>query len=179
MKDFSSARYAQSNGQIERAVQFFFNLLKKCKSDKSDFYLVLLEYRNTPLDSNLGSPADILMNKTLRTRLTKTEKSLATSYEVMIVKTGKSYLNDRRVIINNMKGLLIRGESQLNLSQVTLLSTETILLTEYGNKPKFCLQVQGTSQPPPLGGGGIAPPLEKFMPPLGKAKGGHWPPLGI
>ena len=56
-------------------------MFKKCKSDKSDFYLVLLEYRNTPLDSDLGSPADILMNRTLRTRLTKTEKSLATSYD--------------------------------------------------------------------------------------------------
>ena len=66
-KDFSSARYPQSNGMAERSVQHVKNLIRKCSRDNSDFNLALLEYKNTPLDSKLGSPAQILMKRNLRT----------------------------------------------------------------------------------------------------------------
>ena len=75
-KDFSSARYAQSNGQVERTIQNVKKMLKKCNNEGSDFKLALLEYHNTPLDASLGSPAIILMGRSLRTRLPCIDKKL-------------------------------------------------------------------------------------------------------
>ena len=66
---FSSSRYPQSNGQVERAVQHFKNILAKSIYDDSDFYKALLAYRNTPLSSNISSPAVLLFNRSLRTNL--------------------------------------------------------------------------------------------------------------
>ena len=57
----SSAMYAQSNGEAERAVQTVKNILKKEK----DKEIALLVYRSTPL-SNGYSPAELLMGLRLR-----------------------------------------------------------------------------------------------------------------
>lgn len=53
----------------ERYVQTVKNLFKKCESSKGDPWLMLLEYRNTPLAAGIGSPAQILFNRRLRTKL--------------------------------------------------------------------------------------------------------------
>ena len=58
----SSAMYAQSNGEAERAVQTVKNILKK----ERDKEIALLVYRSTPL-SNGYSPAELLMGLRLRT----------------------------------------------------------------------------------------------------------------
>ena len=66
---FSSAKYPQSNGMIENSVKHVKNLLRRCKHSHDDLYLALLDYRNTPLSSNVGSPAQLLLNRNLRTRM--------------------------------------------------------------------------------------------------------------
>ena len=66
---FSSSRYPQSNGQAERGVQHIKNILAKCVNDNADFRKALLMYRNTPLSSDLGSPAELLLNRKLRTNV--------------------------------------------------------------------------------------------------------------
>ena len=66
---FSSAGNSQSNGQIERKIQHIKKVLAKCIDDNSDFYLALLAYRTTPLTETLPSPAVILMNRNLRTKM--------------------------------------------------------------------------------------------------------------
>lgn len=62
----SSPRYAQSNGQSERAIQEIKKILRKTCLSKSDFRLALLEYLNTPISSTLASPAELLNNRRLR-----------------------------------------------------------------------------------------------------------------
>ncbi|KAG5871102.1 hypothetical protein JTB14_035799 [Gonioctena quinquepunctata] len=69
----SSPRYSQSNGQVERAIQTVKNMFKKCFLDKRDPYLASLDLRNSPID-NENSPANILMNRNLRTILPQTNK---------------------------------------------------------------------------------------------------------
>ncbi|XP_061714580.1 uncharacterized protein K02A2.6-like [Cydia pomonella] len=64
----SSPNYAQANGKSERAVQTVKSMLKKSILSDGDFYLALLNYRNTPRDG-LSSPAQLLMSRRLRCKL--------------------------------------------------------------------------------------------------------------
>ena len=74
----SSPHYPQSNGLAEKAVNIVKNILKKAKEDHKDPYLGLLEYRNTPIDG-IGSPAQLLMGRRLRTTLPATHAHLQPS----------------------------------------------------------------------------------------------------
>ena len=60
---------------MEKAVQTVNNLLRKSKAKKQDFYLALLEFRNTPTSTVLRSPTQRLMSRCTRT-LTPTSKKL-------------------------------------------------------------------------------------------------------
>ena len=65
----SSPHYPQSNGKVEKAVQTVKNILKKARDDRQDPYLALLALRNTPIDDQIGSPAQQLMGRRTRTLL--------------------------------------------------------------------------------------------------------------
>jgi len=71
----SSPKYPQSNGLAERTVQTVKGILNKAKRDGKDPYLSILEYRNTPID-DIGSPAQILMSRRLRSTLPTTNIQL-------------------------------------------------------------------------------------------------------
>uniref|UniRef100_A0A0L8HA74 Integrase catalytic domain-containing protein n=1 Tax=Octopus bimaculoides TaxID=37653 RepID=A0A0L8HA74_OCTBM len=60
----SSPHYPQGNGEAEHAAQTVKNLLKKA----SDPYIAMLNYCSTPLQHG-KSPAELLMNRKLRTRI--------------------------------------------------------------------------------------------------------------
>lgn len=62
----SSPHYPQSNGQVERMVQTVKGIMKKSIESRDDYRLGILEYINTPLDSSLPSPAELLYSRKLR-----------------------------------------------------------------------------------------------------------------
>lgn len=64
----SSPQHPQANGKAEKGVHIIKQLLKKAIDSKSDPYLALLSYRAAPLECGL-SPAELLMNRKLRTTL--------------------------------------------------------------------------------------------------------------
>lgn len=64
----SSPLYPQSNGLAEKGVQIIKRLLKKAIETGEDPHLAVLNYRTSPLENGL-SPAEMLMNRKLRTRL--------------------------------------------------------------------------------------------------------------
>ena len=53
----SSPIYAQSNGMAEKCIGTVKSMLKKAIFDGPDPYLALLKYRNTPITTEIGSPA--------------------------------------------------------------------------------------------------------------------------
>ena len=63
----SSPHHPRSNGQVEIKIQFAKKLISKCSLDEMDN--ALLQYRATPLGTGLGSPAELMNNRMLRTRL--------------------------------------------------------------------------------------------------------------
>ena len=69
-----SPLYPQANGLVEKEVQIVKNLPTKAKQDRRDPYLGLLEYRNTPID--VGSPAQLLMSRRLRSIIRTTNAQL-------------------------------------------------------------------------------------------------------
>ena len=64
----SSPLYPQSNGLAEKGVQIAKRILKKAAENAEDPHLAILNYRASPLENGL-SPAEMLMNRKLRTRL--------------------------------------------------------------------------------------------------------------
>lgn len=71
----SSPTYAQSNGIAEKTVQSVKHIFGKCKADRKDPYLGILEYLNTPLECNT-SPAQALMSRRLRSIIPSTHEQL-------------------------------------------------------------------------------------------------------
>lgn len=79
MKEFSeqwgfelrtvSPHYPKSNGLAEKFVGIAKTLIKKTDESASDFQSALLEYRNSPISGTNVSPAELLMNRKLRTKL--------------------------------------------------------------------------------------------------------------
>ena len=80
----SSPKFPSSNGQSDRAIQTVRNALRKAQESKKDVYLALLEYRNTPVNTNIPSPAELLFQRMLRTRLPYKQSMLKPSLQTNI-----------------------------------------------------------------------------------------------
>ncbi|KAJ8375814.1 hypothetical protein SKAU_G00063940 [Synaphobranchus kaupii] len=65
----SSPEFPQANGLAERAVRSAKQLMEKSKRDGTDVFLNLLNIRNVPRDTTLGSPAERLMSRQTHTTL--------------------------------------------------------------------------------------------------------------
>lgn len=65
----SSPGYPQSNGKAENAVKIAKNLLRKATDAKTDPFLALLSWRNTPSESMGSSPAQRLFSRRTKTLL--------------------------------------------------------------------------------------------------------------
>ena len=74
----TSPNYPQSNGQSERAIQTVKGLLRKAEESGADPNIALLQYRNSPIAGSTFSPAQLSMNRQLRTRIPVSSKLLCT-----------------------------------------------------------------------------------------------------
>ena len=72
----SNPMYPQSNGQAERFVQTIKGMIKKCVIAEQDIDIALLNYRNTKIQGLDASPAQMLMSRTLRSRIPVIPKKL-------------------------------------------------------------------------------------------------------
>ena len=72
----SSPNYPQSNGLVERTIQTIKSIFKNADYEIKDPYLLLLEFRNTPVCGLPYSPAQIFMSKRLHSKLPCARKLL-------------------------------------------------------------------------------------------------------
>ncbi|XP_062523345.1 uncharacterized protein K02A2.6-like [Corticium candelabrum] len=72
----SSSHYPQSNGKVENSVKLCKALMKKAIRAKSDIYLALLDFRNTPTEKIHSSPAQRLFGRRTKTQLSMSKKLL-------------------------------------------------------------------------------------------------------
>ena len=94
----SSPHRPQSNGMAERAVQTVKTLLTKAAADGKDPYIALMQYRNTPFPDS-PSPAQLLMNRRLRTTLPATDaylKPRISDPEVMMEAVDKRHSKQKK-----------------------------------------------------------------------------------
>lgn len=91
----SSPLYPKSNGFIERYVGISKNMLRKCKEEKSDIDLMMLEYRNSPVLDSPYSPCQLLMS-----RLTRSILPIHSELLIPKIVTGFNDFQDKRNIIN-------------------------------------------------------------------------------
>jgi len=66
---FVSPRYPQSNGLAERCVGIVKEIFRKAFEEGKDHFVGLMEYRNTPIAGLNLSPAQLLFNRRLKTKL--------------------------------------------------------------------------------------------------------------
>lgn len=96
---FSSPRYPQSNGMAERGVQIAKKMLNKCSEDRTDYRLALLQYRSCPVSGTHFSPAQLMMNRNLKTKLPvnyeylkpKINVNVGTEFEKIRNRNNKNY----------------------------------------------------------------------------------------
>ena len=72
----TSPRYPQVNGMAERAVQIAKNILRKVQASNTDIFTAFLNYRNTPVKGMNISPPQMCQSRSLRTKLTVSQKYL-------------------------------------------------------------------------------------------------------
>ena len=82
----SSPHYPQSNGMSERTIQAIKNLLRKAEDTGNDPYIALLEYRNTSITGMQESPAQLLLNRMLKSKLPTTMALLRPSVQEKVCK---------------------------------------------------------------------------------------------
>lgn len=132
----SSPLYPRSNGLAERNVQTVKRLLKKATDNKMEWQLALLNFRNTPITGEEYSPAQMLMGRSLNTRLPVAPKSL-----IPKAIEPKQVRNLRQGKIDNMKRYYDRGTKSLS----TLSPGEEVRVKDgkVWNKPRVVEKAEG------------------------------------
>ena len=98
----SSPAYSQSNGKVEAADMSAKSVMKKSRKAKTDPYLALLEYRNTPSQGMESSPVVRLMNKRTRTQVPTLSRLIKPVVDHNV--HDKLLTNEERQAINYKKG---------------------------------------------------------------------------
>lgn len=123
----SSPTYPQSNGKAENAVKIAKRLIKKTIKSKGDFYLNLLDWRNTPTEGLGSSPAQRHYGRRTKTLIPtsrkllkpKTIKRVKESKERMQSKQARYYDKTAKELPQLRKGDTVRLKRTNDKSETT------------------------------------------------------------
>lgn len=131
----SSPTYPQSNGKTEAAVKSAKVLMKKSKKARTDPYLALLVYRNTPTQGLESSPVMRLMSRRTRTQL----PTLPVLLEPVVDKN--TY---QKILENKEKQANQYNKGAKNLEE--LLTGDTVRLIPPGRSEKQAVKARVSNQ---------------------------------
>ena len=104
----------------ENGVKLAKNMLKKADHLGTDVYLLLLEYRTTPITGTSFSPSQLLMGRQLKTKLPTSSKLLKPTTQINVRETLKSlqdtqkYFHDKQAkslpALTKDQSILIRND---------------------------------------------------------------------
>ena len=112
----SSPHYPQSNGLAESMVKVSKNLIEKAAKQDLPWNRLLLDYRCTPISSEIPSPAEILFGRKLRSSISILPSQvmndrISKQRELIAKKEGKFYTNDKD-FQDRIKALPFRGRTE-------------------------------------------------------------------
>ena len=143
---FSSPQYPQSNGQVERFVQTIKIMMKKAILENTDYHLMLLNYRNSPIMDMNASPAQMLMSRRLRSKLPITNKQLKpqiryiTKAQIAIKQQKQKRQYDKHAGSAHKK--LEKGDNVRYLTHSDKWASGQIVQTNIGKERSYKIQDQ-------------------------------------
>lgn len=117
----SSPLYPRSNGLAERNVRTIKNLMVKAHENGEDLFLALLNFRNSPVTGESYSPAQLLMSRSLKTRLPTSDHTLKPR-----AMDARKVKNERSARTEKYKTYYNRGTKMLS----KLKPTDTVRLKQ-------------------------------------------------
>ena len=147
----SSPHYPQSNGLAESMVKVSKNLIEKAVKQDLPWNRLLLDYRCTPISSEIPSPAEILFGRKLRSSITILPSQIMNDRirkqrELIAKKEGKFYTNVKD-FQDRIKALPFEAGQNVWLQNSDSRKYEKAVIREKCREPNsYMVQIPATGQ---------------------------------
>ena len=147
----SSPHYPQSNGLAESMVKVSKNLIEKAAKQDLPWNRLLLDYRCTPISSEIPSPAEILFGRKLRSSISILPSQvmndrISKQRELIAKKEGKFYTNDKD-FQDRIKALPFKAGQNVWLQNSDSRKCEEAVIREKYKEPNsYMVEIPATGQ---------------------------------
>ena len=147
----SSLHYPQSNGLAESMVKVSNNLIEKAVRRELPWNQLLLDYRCTPISSEIPSPAEILFGRKLRSSITilplqVMNDRISKQRELIAKKEGKFYTNTKD-FQDRIKALPFEAGQNVWLQNSDSRKCEEAVIREKCREPNsYMVEIPATGQ---------------------------------
>ena len=147
----SSPHYPQSNGLAESMVKVSKNLIEKAVRQELPWNQLLLDYRCTPISSEIPSPAEILFGRKLRSSITILPSQvmndrISKQKELIAKKEGKFYTNTKD-FQDSFKALPFEAGQNVWLQNSDSRKCEEAVIREKCREPNsYMVEIPATGQ---------------------------------
>ena len=147
----SSPHYPQSNGLAESMVKVSKNLIEKAVRQDLPWNQLLLDYRCTPISSEIPSPAEILFGRKLRSSILILPSQvmndrISKQRELIAKKEGKFYTNTKD-FQDRIKALPFEAEQNVWLQNSDSRKCEEAVICEKCREPNsYMVEIPATGQ---------------------------------
>ena len=147
----SSPYYPQSNGLAESMVKVSKNLIEKAIVQDLPWNQLLLDYRCTPISSEIPSPAEILFGRKLQSSITILPSQVMNDRtrkqrELIVKKEGKFYTNTKD-FQDRIKALPFEAEQNVWLQNSDSRKFEEAVICEKCREPNsYMVEIPATGQ---------------------------------
>ena len=147
----SSPHYPQSNGLAESMVKVSKNLIEKAVIQDLPWNQLLLDYRCTPISSDIPSPAEILFGRKLRSSISILPSQvmndrISKQRELIAKKEGKFYTNTKD-FQDRIKALPFEAGQNVWLQNPDSRKTEEAVIREKCREPNsYIVEIPATGQ---------------------------------